>query len=533
MGLFFIFLPGRSDAKTIVLQGELKARIHIIQQMEFSVKRPLRKFRYRFGLPMSFRTRTVSQRISNLRVNIYPPPQRLEDDYDRFGNHFKVAYWEHLSRDVTVQVEFDVQMNTSLEPVQSTALVPPRALPPEVQIYLSPTEQVQSTAPEIQALAQRLTKGAASEFEAVAAVVNYVIDNIKYTYNPPQYDALYTLRTKKGNCQNFAHLSMALLRAVGIPARIVGGISLKQPWKVPVGKKTSIVQSMGQGGHAWLEVYYPDLGWLSYDPQQTKEFTSTRHIKQTHGLDSEDINDSWRASPYLPEYSDSIEARFVQDSISLRPTKYFKRPRSYLLSSPVLAKAAMKPPPPVPEKERPPVPKGRVFEFGNIDFPTLVDIYRVVGNRGVRVLDKETAEYVTSRYVYAQAFEVTRPLMVKKVSLAMHKFGGDGTVYIDLVSDRQGRPGFVGTRSLPLFLENIKRRPGYYWVDFGFVEPVVLKPGRYWIVVRHSGDVIMNWFYIPGNPYGQADDTRSTQKGYRWQDILNYDFVFKVTAVQK
>jgi len=49
-------------------------------------------------------------------------------------------------------------------------------------------------------------------------------------------------------------------------------------------------------------------------------------------------------------------------------------------------------------------------------------------------------------------------------------------------------------------------------------------------VLRHSGDVIMNWFYIPGNPYGDADDTRSTIKGFKWEDILNYDFVFKVKA---
>ncbi|RME64436.1 MAG: transglutaminase domain-containing protein, partial [Nitrospirae bacterium] len=329
---------------------------------------------------------------------------------------------------------------------------------------------------------------------------------------------------------NFAHLSIALMRAVGIPARIVGGISLKKPWKVPVGKKTSIVQSMGQGGHAWVEVYYPDLGWLPYDPQQTKEFTSTRHIKQTQGLDSEDINDSWRASPYLPEYSDSIEAKFIYDSIALRPTKYAKKPRSYLLSSPFIARATMPERPPVPEKKKPEVPKGKVFEFGNMEFPSLVNIYKVVGDKGVRILDKETAEYVTSRYVYAQAFEVSKPIKVYKVSLAMHKFGGDGTVYIDLVKDRRGRPGFIGQRSLPVFLENIKRRPGYYWVDFSFVEPVELTPGRYWIVLRHSGDVIMNWFYIPGNPYGEPDDTRSTQKGYRWEDILNYDFVFKVTA---
>jgi hypothetical protein len=58
----------------------------------------------------------------------------------------------------------------------------------------------------------------------------------------------------------------------------------------------------------------------------------------------------------------------------------------------------------------------------------------------------------------------------------------------------------------------------------------VLNKGRYWIVFRYSGEAILTWFYTPGKPYGGPDDTRSTLKGYLWEDILNYDFVFKVTG---
>ena len=36
---------------------------------------------------------------------------------------------------------------------------------------------------------------------------------------------------------------------------------------------------------------------------------------------------------------------------------------------------------------------------------------------------------LTSQYVYAQAFKIERPVNVRSVSLAMRKFGGDGTVY--------------------------------------------------------------------------------------------------------
>jgi len=531
--LFLIFIFEKpAFGKTIIVKGNLDAKIHIIQQMHFNVNRPLKEFRYRFGLPLSFKTRTVSQQIENLKLYINPTPLWIRDDYDRFGNHFKIAYWKGLAQDISVQIEFDVLLRNKVSTLRSSAYMPPGVFPPDVMLYLSPTKQVQSNSPEIKALAYSLTRGAGSEYEAVASIIGYVVDNIKYTYNPPEYDALYTLHTKKGNCQNFAHLSLALLRAAGIPARIVGGISLRQPWKIPIDKKTSIVQSMGQGGHAWIEVYYPDIGWLPYDPQQSMEFTSTRYIKQTQGLDSDDINDTWKASPYIPDYSDNIESRFLKDTIALVPVRYRKTPRAYLLGSPFQAKMLLAGKTLLPEKKAYISKKGKI-EFGNTEFPSLVDLYKIVNSKGVRVLDKETAEYVTSQYVYAQAFEISEPLRILKISLAMHKFGGDGTIYIDLVKDRNGVPSFSGTRSLPLFLEDIKRGPGYYWVNFSFPEPVKLQPGRYWIVLRHSGDVIMNWFYIPGNPYGQPDDTRSTKQGYRWQYILNYDFVFKVTALRK
>ncbi|MBI5049460.1 MAG: hypothetical protein HZC11_00945 [Nitrospirae bacterium] len=296
-----------------------------------------------------------------------------------------------------------------------------------------------------------------------------------------------------------------------------------------------------------MEIYFPDLGWLSYDPQQSKQFTSSRRIKQTHGLDSNDINDSWRASPYLPEHNEMLDAKFLDDEISLKPKYSESAPKSYLFSNNFIAKAEIPQvtKPPVEEKSVPPLevkklpepveivpkpPLEKVIEFGNIEFPNLVDSYQVVGDKGIRILDKETAEYVTSKYVYAQAFGIDETLRIEKVSLAMRKFGGDGTIYIDVVSNEGGRPVLKGTRSLPLFLEKIKKGRGYYWVDFVFPDKVVLEKGRYWVVLRHSGEVIMNWFYIPGNPYGDSDDTRSTLKGYKWEDIQNYDFVFKVKA---
>jgi len=531
--LFFIFLCGTTAySKTIILEGKLNSKVLVNQQIGFGVDKPLSRLTFKFAIPSEFTNKAVSQKTHELNIKFDPQPLKVDDATDEFGNRFKVVTWNDINKDVRVNITFETNIKSEISAMESRATFPLNTIPKSELLYLKPTGMVQSNDPDIISLSKKLTAGVTTEYEAVTAILNYVIDNVKYTYNPPQYDALYTLKTKSGNCQNFAHLSMALLRAADIPARIVGGISLKQSWKIPVGNNNFLVQSMGQGGHAWMEIYFPDLGWLSYDPQQSKQFTSSRHIKQTHGLDSDDINDSWRAAPYLPDYKETVDAKFLDDAISLQLKSSERSPRSYFLSNNLIVKAPPVEKPILPPVEKAKLPPGKVIEFGNMEFPSLVDIYHAVGDKGIKILDKETAEYVTSKYVYAQAFEIDERLQINIISLAMRKFGGDGTVYIDLVSDEGGRPSLKGIRSSPIFLETIKKRPGYYWVDFSFPDNIVLEKGRYWIVLRHSGEVIMNWFYIPMNPYGDSDDTRSTLKGYKWEDIQNYDFVFKIKAIR-
>jgi Transglutaminase-like superfamily len=591
-----LVLSGGVSARTLILEGRLDGSVAMRQSMEFSVsKGPVSTFSFRFALPATYSSKTVNQNIEGFEASIFPRPASSVVETDRFGNRFQRVSWENISQDIRISLDYTALVHSELTALESKVAFPLKGLSgPEAQ-YLISSDMVQSGNSEIAAFARQLSKGVTSEYEAVMAVTNWVADNIKYTFNPPQYDAAYTLATKSGNCQNFAHLSIALLRSIGIPARIVGGITLKNPWKVPIDDRNSIVQSMGQGGHAWLEVWFPDLGWLPYDPQQSKQFTSSRHIKQSHGIDSRDINDTWRGAPYLPAYTELIEGRYLSDSINLKVKRYDSLPRPYLMSnlitasvvsqsSPVIVTPKPEPvivsnPDPVtaqdddvsypvkpskpthpskPVKPLPPAvdkkpakvePKpatvdvirkktvtGSLQTFGNMEFPALVNHYNVQGDTGTRVFERETSEYVTSRHIYAQAVYVKDKISLEKISLAMHKFGGDGTVYIDLVKDNGGKPDILqGIRSNLLDLERIhKNRPGYYWVDFTFPyesgKQQRLLPGKYWIVLRHSGEAILNWFFTPGKPYGEGDDTRSTVKGFQWEDILNYDFVFKVTG---
>ncbi|GFO55633.1 hypothetical protein GMSM_26400 [Geomonas sp. Red276] len=573
--LIFLLFPALAQAKTLVVAGRLSSEVTVTQMITFGVDQKISELTYRFPLPARVGVPSLSQRMIDHRISFDPEPDSVADETDQYGNSYKVVVWKKLSGDARATIVFTTDIDAVLDPLSTRSGFPMRGIPEEAAFYLKPSKLVQSADPEIVAKAAELTAGATTESAAVEAILNFVADQIRYETPPKSYDALFGLRTGTGNCQNFAHLSCALLRASGIPARVAVGLTLKDKWKIPLDDRgSSLVQGMGEGLHAWVEIYYPGLGWLPYDPQQSKQFTSTRHIKYAHGPEAAGIGTSWRSSPVLPRYSALISSSFSKDVVDLTLKGSGSDPRGYITSNEMIAaapevipvpppvtvhepvpvprpepvpepKKVVKKPEPVPEPPRhvvkprrplgpPPIKPDRngMVVFGNTRFPTNLSFYTNSGDHGEASLERETAEYVTSTGVYAQAFVLDRPLRIEKVSLAMKKFGGDGTVYLDIVADDGGKPGLVnGVRSKPVYLENVRKTPGYGWLDFTIpADSDPFPPGKYWMVLRRSGEAIMNWYYTPGKPYGGPDDTRSTVRGWQWEDILTYDFVFKVAG---
>jgi len=78
--------------------------------------------------------------------------------------------------------------------------------------------------------------------------------------------ALQALQARRGVCQDFAHILLACLRSLGLPARYVSGYLLTQ---APPGQARLIGSD---ASHAWVSVYLPELanhasqGWLDLDP---------------------------------------------------------------------------------------------------------------------------------------------------------------------------------------------------------------------------------------------------------------------------
>jgi len=117
----------------------------------------------------------------------------------------------------------------------------------------------------------------------VQQVVAFVRD--QFSYEPGVTHAHSTvdeiLSVGAGVCQDFAHLTIGVLRLAGIPSRYVSG------YLAPA--LDNSVESVGaQASHAWLEVQLPGAGWTGFDPTNGCQ-VDHRHIRVAIGRDYSDV----------------------------------------------------------------------------------------------------------------------------------------------------------------------------------------------------------------------------------------------------
>ena len=137
-----------------------------------------------------------------------------------------------------------------------------------VDLYLS-TDDVSPAVVELAAqVAPRDTYS--SDYEVASAVQRYLEDpqNFSYTLDLSDYagddvDPMehFLFESKAGHCSLFASAMVLMLRAQGVPARIVNGFRGGR-WS----NMTESYSIQGNYAHSWAEVYFPGHGWVVFDP---------------------------------------------------------------------------------------------------------------------------------------------------------------------------------------------------------------------------------------------------------------------------
>ena len=87
-------------------------------------------------------------------------------------------------------------------------------------------------------------------------------------------------RARRGVCQDFAHLGLAMVRSLGIPARYTSGYLHPSDEDAPIGEVTA-----GES-HAWIEAWVGE--WIPLDPTSGDDVGS-RHVVVAHGRDYGDV----------------------------------------------------------------------------------------------------------------------------------------------------------------------------------------------------------------------------------------------------
>ncbi|MGE5809172.1 MAG: transglutaminase-like domain-containing protein, partial [Nitrospirota bacterium] len=189
---------------------------------------------------------------------------------------------ESFEQKVISQDEFSkrVRVTSRMAPMKTRVPfpVPPRMLSASVSRYLSPERDRQSDHPSIVRLAGDITRGSRYAHEAANAVLSWVADNLTFDASVTvPADALSALRYKRAYCVGYSNLTVALLRAAGIPARVAHGY-LPPGYEWGFSKEYWGVKVNDGGFHAYLEIYYSDTGWVFSDAEHAHNFVDPFHI---------------------------------------------------------------------------------------------------------------------------------------------------------------------------------------------------------------------------------------------------------------
>src|SRR3984957_13011000 len=170
-----------------------------------------------------------------------------------------------------------------------------------------------------------LEKPVGDPMTAIKTLTRAIYDSFEYESGITEvHSPIETaLRERRGVCQDFAHIMIAIARAWGIPTRYVSGYMYHR------GNKD---RSGADATHAWVEVYLPSLGWVGFDPTNNIQ-AGERHIRAAVGRDYDDV------PPTRGTFKGDAESELAI-SVSVGPTQGPVRHEEFLRVSRPLKQSA-------------------------------------------------------------------------------------------------------------------------------------------------------------------------------------------------
>lgn len=257
--------------------------------------------RYRYDAPVEavynrgfVRPRdTESQRVLDSELVVSPQPDQVTEHLDYFGNHSTYLETRAPHTEFQVTCRSTVEVDWPVPDLNGFNRHTVAEAARELAADTDPLLLADFTMPSPLVAIGGAVRGYASEVldagrplgDALVALYTRIHDDFEYrtgaTSVKTTLDELLTLRS--GVCQDFAHLAVGCLRAVGLPARYVSGYLETAP--PPGAEKLQGADAT----HAWVSVLTPALGWVDLDPTNA-QFADSRYIVTAWGRDFTDVS---------------------------------------------------------------------------------------------------------------------------------------------------------------------------------------------------------------------------------------------------
>lgn len=237
---------------------------------------------------------TERQHCLSNRITVSPQPTTKHKRTDYFGNH---AYHFEIQKphtELIITADSDIQVNDNDHELNLDLGVSYG----EVLEYLRNTlnqdvieaREFLLNSPMIEC-SPAMADYARPSFDIQRSLKSCVSELTTRIFTDFSYDPEFTtiatpladvLEHKKGVCQDFAHLQIACLRAMGIPAKYVSGYIETLP-------KPGEEKLIGSDAtHAWIAYFSPGEGWVEFDPTNNAA-ANNQHIVTAFGRDFFDV----------------------------------------------------------------------------------------------------------------------------------------------------------------------------------------------------------------------------------------------------
>ncbi len=250
-----------------------------------------------------------SQQVLKTQLLIYPNPAWSDESLDDYGNVRTFFSLQNRHSELRITAKSLIQTNENVQMGPDPENTPPWEAVREYFRYHSNTQwdaasEFLFTSPFI-ALRAEFAEFARANFTSGRPILEAAIDLTQRIYGEFHYvskstdigtPALEALNKRQGVCQDFAHILIASLRSIGLPAKYISGYILTNP---PPGQARLIG---GDASHAWASIYIPSINedgqlsegmWCDLDPTNNRwgyETPGDDYVHLAQGRDYADVS---------------------------------------------------------------------------------------------------------------------------------------------------------------------------------------------------------------------------------------------------